>query len=532
MLLRDSEPVFASARPVVDLRALAGLSADVRAPFCAAAGPANRSQASGWHAAVSRLRSHSRVDVVVLGASVSAGCGSIEPPLHERCAADNHSSILTGLCKPEHGWARALADELSRLLQSALGRDVNVRVNVVARNAMRTRYFAACTARFFRGMSVPVVLLDTAQVDAEDRTGADSIGEVVHAIRQLTRAAVTFVVWSKRSGNGHHSLPPKPPDACADAAKRWGDVASRGVDVLRADLLVHDVVRRLSHGAAASGEEDSDLREAAAVLSTCTPNIKYPLGTAWAKHGDDVIHPSPEGHQLLGREAARYVADQLLARHHREAAAAAEDRVEPPKWERCYPEADTLPVAPTDASTGGWRMVDDGVAKGVKKLGLRSERVGDRLVLGPFEGPGAAGCFRNSSIVELGYRLSRDESNGAFRISCSPHPLCVCRHVKSQLQKTLLPFPVVDTNARLSQNHHYRNEEFNATITTFTSFLLTAAAEATCRIFVDHLPAYSGISRNAQLHDPDFLARQKETTPRYSRVQVSTLFMRCWDAGV
>ena len=60
----------------------------------------------------------------------------MEPPLHERCAADNHSSILTGLCKPEHGWARALAGELLRLLQSALGRDVNVRVNVVARNAI------------------------------------------------------------------------------------------------------------------------------------------------------------------------------------------------------------------------------------------------------------------------------------------------------------------------------------------------------------------------------------------------------------
>ena len=76
---------------------------------------------------------------------------------------------------------------------------------------------------------------------------------------------------------------------------------------------------------------------------------------------------------------------------------------------------------------GRLRMVDDGVAKGVTKLGLRSERVGDRLVLGPFEGPGAAGCFRNSSIERA--TASRATSRTERSVSlCSPHPLCVCRH--------------------------------------------------------------------------------------------------------
>ena len=303
MLLRDGEPVVAPStrrRP----RALAGLSADVRAPFWACR-PSQSLAGLRLACAVSRLRSHSRVDVVVLGA----------PPCRRAAAVDgaaaapatpaiNHSSILTGLCRRRRArLGETLADELSRLLQSALGRDVNVRVNVVARNAMRLGILRRARRDFSRHVCARRAPRHGAGRRGGRRPALDSIGEVVRAIRQLTRAAVTFVVWSKRSGNGHHSLPPKPPDACADAAKRWGDVASRGVDVLRADLLVHDVVRRLSHGAAASGEEDSPSRggRGARYLH---PEHQISARTAWAKHGGDVIHPPPEGHRPRPRGGA------------------------------------------------------------------------------------------------------------------------------------------------------------------------------------------------------------------------------------
>ena len=49
--------------------------------------------------------------------------------------------------------------------------------------------------------------------------------------------------------------------------------------------------------------------------------------------------------------------------------------------EVCYAAADQLPVLPQPST--GWRLIDEGKSKGIPKLFLLSERVGDQLVLGP-----------------------------------------------------------------------------------------------------------------------------------------------------
>ena len=136
----------------------------------------------------------------------------------------------------------------------------------------------------------------------------------------------------------------------------------------------------------------------------------------YANRGLDLVHPSPHGHALMGAVAARYVAKRLLEplcsphppssdarsvrRHHDGASKGShggesmhlatasnplELEGEGNHTEVCYSSADTLPLAtPLNSS---WRLVDEGKAKGVPKLGLLSTLPGDSLQLSTWPGP-------------------------------------------------------------------------------------------------------------------------------------------------
>jgi len=188
-------------------------------------------------------------------------------------------------------------------------------------------------------------------------------------------------------------------------------------------------------------------------------------------------------------------------------------------WERCFSPADQLSrvLAPgaqlvhAESSAGqwptGWQLVDSGVAKGIQKLGLVSDRVGDVLSLGPLGPRLDSNCStvkrgdrkpRAVFHLEVGYRLSRRDSFGAFALGCSP---CDCRRLKSTFAKQISPFPFVDTNARLSPNEHYRDPDFNATITAMTTFRVETTANDqihNCTLHITHVSAGSGLSERVR----------------------------------
>jgi hypothetical protein len=98
-----------------------------------------------------------------------------------------------------------------------------------------------------------------------------------------------------------------------------------------------------------------------------------------------------------------------------------------PLSEYCY----TAEAFPVINGTPPWRLVDSGGSKGVQKLGLVSERIGDMLTLRPFaksaiatgsalspfeQTTNTSACYRGS--VEIGYLLTPRETQGSFLITC------------------------------------------------------------------------------------------------------------------
>lgn len=190
---------------------------------------------------------------------------------------------------------------------------------------------------------------------------------------------------------------------------------------------------------------------ASSVASSGAPprNTRMPLQTIaphwiYAQHGNDIVHPTPEAHILMGRVVAQYVVHRLYtagrdegqqllqqAKHqhqhqhdeHRErrrdsASSGVRDAssstgnwsLSPPLpgsplqgsplqgagfvptedgsgsvlWEECF-NAETIPVSEVvNPGRPPWQVVDEGAAdKGIRKLGLLSRVLGETIVLGP-----------------------------------------------------------------------------------------------------------------------------------------------------
>lgn len=111
-------------------------------------------------------------------------------------------------------------------------------------------------------------------------------------------------------------------------------------------------------------------------------------------------------------------------------------------------------MGPSDSPglrSAGFSLVDDGVAKGVRKLGYASSQVGDRIMIGPLNLPhsthGGRGCH-GTVRVRLGYLVSTHPGMGALNLKCSSS--CGCRPIKSTFLRRVLPFPRLETNGRAS----------------------------------------------------------------------------------
>ena len=287
------------------------------------------------------------------------------------------------------------------------------------------------------------------------------------------------------------------------------------------------------------------------------PALHKPTSLLCAGAGLDSVHPSPEGHVLMGALAARMIfrgvtsrglpqatigrgtegerirehllqagADSLLRPKHTKPASHSPQLAAP--WAVCYDRADRFPVL----ATSGWKLVDDGKAKGVLKLGLASTFIGDVLELGPLPMPSmnatrSSCCGGRHLYVELGYLVSPRAGQGAIRVSC--HGSCTCislRTKQTPFVAKLYPFPVVQTDAYYNPNEHYLAGNMSVTaVTGFVAILppfardATAAAYTNCSVRVKHEAA-----------DHSKIAKKRNVPPApratTSRVRVDTL--RAW----
>ena len=174
----------------------------------------------------------------------------------------------------------------------------------------------------------------------------------------------------------------------------------------------------------------------------------------------DMTHPSPDGHGFIAELTARHISRQLRkhgcgldgggeasneashggTRNGHEASPEALDS----SRSVCYHTADRLPVA----ASNGFELVDEGAAKGVKKLGYISRRLNDTLDLGPIA---TNSC--GFATVTLGYLRTFHADAGAFNISC--HGGCTCSCHKCRHVKALdVSFPVVQTSSVRKQTEH------------------------------------------------------------------------------
>lgn len=328
---------------------------------------------------------------------------------------------LDRACLVERSWGRHLLDYLSRHLRYT---GATPTVHIAAKNAVPASFYERCTARHLPA-DPHVVMLEvlTNLFSAHVRT----IVSLIAAVRRAApKAVVVLIMWPSQyqlrysGGSGRVQM-------MLDAA------AQTGVDVLRADVLLRPLATSKHR-----------LRGAA-----------FPF-KLYAQHNADLVHPSPVGHQLLGALAARFVAKRLADAACEQAGAATEHASPTASqdttgrhatrsrlWEQCFDVADQMPVQLS--SSGSWRLVDEGGAKGVRKLGYLSTAIGDTLRIGPLRGPVTRHCALLR--VTLGYQLSaRRTDHGAANISCSG---CDCARMYSRPERyDFYPFPLVHTDAR------------------------------------------------------------------------------------
>lgn len=413
--------------------------------------------------------------VTVLGSSSTNGCGSGEPTYSARCYTnDSAPKALTKQCFQARSWVRHLHDALTPRLHG-------LSLAVHARNAMGPEYFARCSSRFV-GAKDDVIVLELATVG--DMT--EELPMLLESLRRVAmNAAVVLLMWTPQT----ILFGQTPPGEVNATGRLERTAVAHGVDVVRIDRIALATLTHpeLSHGRASQPERGESVGRGvhacgprvakvgvdyawpaarssttnqsnaaafergpleAAVARAASPPPRLPHGLpfvslhrpqavvpAWlyAQRGKDIVHPSPEGHVLLGRVVAQYISTRLGLDHmsahagntsatpmpgrreyralgssegtqvpHRARAAAtpggtpipastasiasapaqpstALQAPAPLNWEQCY-TAETFPIS---KGAPPWRLVDEGGEKGVKKIGLLSTSVGDSVLFGP-----------------------------------------------------------------------------------------------------------------------------------------------------
>ena len=263
--------------------------------------------------------------VIVLGTSVSAGCGGGAP---------------RGACSVEYSWARFLQDFIDLQLRRAGVPGLRVRVNLYSKNAVAARYYTHCT-----GAKVPpgpgIVLLECATNlwGSADKVRKEA-ASLVRAVRRVApEKVIAFAIWPSFQ-----------------------------------DTIVPAVIRQLAQ------VEGADVMDFSHILK------QLQRGTNTKAFYWDRVHPSPAGHALFAAVVARFVAKGLIsggrgcccASHVAINPAVAVHPTSDVPLEHCFERADRLPIAALSADSS-WQITDEG-KEGVRKLGLlsRNQHVGKR----------------------------------------------------------------------------------------------------------------------------------------------------------
>ena len=446
-----------------------------------------------WKLARHRSRRLSKLTIGVLGSSSTAGCGALSPSIR---------------CSMPLSWGRHAHDALAVAMRL---RSIAVQTNIYQKNAVEVTFFFDCMNQLLP-KHPDVVMLEVLQ----NRYSMDlfsSLNLTTAAVREVQpTAAILFVVWLK---------PQVVEEQPAMLKELRGLARALGIDLIDAPAAM--------------------------------ASLGFHVRDVYAKtpSGRTDHHPNGMGHELLGALAA-----QCITRRLERLGLAVRDTEEPGADvpsngegsasnrssgkrrfpELCFSSADELPVR----SQSGFILQDDGLAKGVKKLGYSSTRVGDRLTIGPInlhvesEGraqsraslpagvpvtklhagvpgtkvhAGVSGSCYQHVRVRLGYLVSTSQGMGELHVTCRGG--CACRPSKSKLLRSVLPFPRLDGDARHLPEWGLDSRE-TVTMTAHTIFIASLfnfsnhasatvlageAGEAACYLELLHRTSHNRSSR-------------------------------------
>jgi len=377
-----------------------------------------------------------------------------------------------------------------------------VETSIYQKNAVEASFFFDCMRQLLP--SYPdIVILEVLQ-NMYSMNLFSSLNQTIAAVRRVQpTAAIIFAVWLKPH------LVQQPP-----------------------------MLQTLRTFARANGV---DLADAPAAMSSLGLHISDVY--ARAPNGQIDHHPNGMGHELLGGLAAQCINRRLERRDvvlsgidelSEDTSASKEDsstgRISAESYtpELCFSSADEMPVP--SRSHSGFTLQDDGIAKGVKKFGYSSKRLGDRLTIGPInlharEGNGTQPglCYENIR-VRLGYLVSTSHGMGELYITCRGG--CGCRAVKSRYLQSVLPFPKLDGDARHLKDWGLDSNE-SVTMTAHTVFvaqLFNISAQKSTPRLAREVACYLDLSHrinSARISSPTSLSSD-DSAPA-SRVRVDSI---------
>ena len=138
------------------------------------------------HNALAAAKLAGVLKIVILGASLTTGCGASE-------TSANHSRQ----CAIEGSWGRIMHDAVVRIFGSVRGLRLPIQTRIYARNAVACSFFERCTSEMVPS-DAAVVLLETGTNlwQPTDRDNEAELTAVADAVRRAAPSAwLAFVVW-------------------------------------------------------------------------------------------------------------------------------------------------------------------------------------------------------------------------------------------------------------------------------------------------------------------------------------------------